>query len=142
MSIHIRQTPENVKKHTSPARVFLTSDRKRVVPHDNPEAHYLLVGAGCETSEYAALTAGLPESELPTLRALLGIEETVGELDGGAGGSEEDTDGDGEVSAYEGMTVAELKKLAADRNLDLEGATKKADIIAALEANDGEENEE
>lgn len=37
-------------------------------------------------------------------------------------------------SDLEGKTVPELRALAADRNIDLGDATKKADIIAAIEA--------
>lgn len=38
-----------------------------------------------------------------------------------------------EGDSFEGMTVPALKALAAERNVDLGDATKKADIIAALE---------
>ena len=50
----------------------------------------------------------------------------------------EETDGESEGETdLHGMTVAQLKKVAEDRGIDLEGATKKADIIAAIEAVDG-----
>ena len=52
----------------------------------------------------------------------------------------EETDGESEIegdSDLHGMTVAQLKELAEDRGIDLTGATKKADIIAAIEAVDG-----
>jgi|GEM_PF-5214675 len=39
-----------------------------------------------------------------------------------------------EPEGYSAMTVKELTTLAEERNIDLGGATKKADIIAAIEA--------
>lgn len=45
----------------------------------------------------------------------------------------DDTDAEvGELPSYEEMTVARLKQLADERGVDLTGATKKVDIIAAL----------
>lgn len=44
-----------------------------------------------------------------------------------------DDDQDG-VEALESMTVAQLKELAAERGIDLQGVTKKADIIEAIAA--------
>ena len=38
--------------------------------------------------------------------------------------------------SYEERTVAELLSEARERNIDLQGATKKADVIARLEAAD------
>lgn len=38
------------------------------------------------------------------------------------------------VSILDGMTVAQLKEYAANNDIDLGGATKKADIRAAIEA--------
>jgi len=37
---------------------------------------------------------------------------------------------------YEDMTVSQLLDTARERNVDLQGATKKADVIARLEAAD------
>lgn len=36
-------------------------------------------------------------------------------------------------AGYEGMTVAQLKSHAEDNDISLDGITKKADIIAAIE---------
>ena len=53
-------------------------------------------------------------------------------------GPEGDGESDGEnASDLNALTVAQLKELAEVRGIDLEGATKKADIIAAIEAVDG-----
>lgn len=41
-------------------------------------------------------------------------------------------------SAYDSLTIAELRDIADERNVDLEGAARKADIIKALEAADEE----
>lgn len=43
-------------------------------------------------------------------------------------------DGSRTVSILDGMTVAQLKEYAANQGIDLGGATKKADIRAAIEA--------
>ena len=45
----------------------------------------------------------------------------------------DDSQTDG-VEALESMTVAQLKELAAERGIDLQGVTKKADIIEAIAA--------
>lgn len=44
----------------------------------------------------------------------------------------------GEASGLEGMKVAELKAYADEHGIDLGEATKKADIIAAITATEGE----
>lgn len=50
----------------------------------------------------------------------------------------ENNGGDGEGAGGEhpldGLTVEQLKAHAAERGIDLDGATKKADIIAAIDA--------
>ena len=52
----------------------------------------------------------------------------------------EDVDGDGagddskDPGDLEGHTVEDLKQIATDEGVDLQGATKKADLIAAIEA--------
>lgn len=48
----------------------------------------------------------------------------------------EEPEGEAETE-LQAMTVAQLKELAENRGIDLTGATKKADIIAAIEAVDG-----
>lgn len=45
----------------------------------------------------------------------------------------DDSQTDG-VEALESMTVAQLKEIAAERGIDLQGVTKKADIIEAIAA--------
>ena len=49
---------------------------------------------------------------------------------------------DDDASGYEAKTVAELKKLAEERKIDLGDATRKADIIAAIELADEAEKSE
>ncbi len=45
------------------------------------------------------------------------------------------------VEGYEALTVADLRELAEQRGVDLDGITRKADIIAALEADDAEQGD-
>ncbi len=54
--------------------------------------------------------------------------------DGQKGGAKNDADG------YQGMTVNDLRAKAEKDGVDLTGLTKKDDIIAALELNDGSKN--
>lgn len=58
------------------------------------------------------------------------------EIDSGAPLDPADPDGPGsaEDSGLEAMTVDELRQMAAEADIDLEGATRKADIIAAITA--------
>jgi len=49
--------------YTSPARLFLTADRSRVVAEDDPEAAWLLVGEGCELPAEEAARYGLVAEE-------------------------------------------------------------------------------
>jgi len=77
----------------------------------------------------------IEELELP--RELFAAKERVSAKPFGGKG---DHDGNGRVggaapaSGLDGMKVPELRALAADKNVDLGDATKKADIIAKIEA--------
>lgn len=51
-------------------------------------------------------------------------------------------DGSRTVSIFDGMTVAQLKEYAANNDINLGGATKKADIRAAIEATEAGKGEE
>lgn len=59
--------------------------------------------------------------------------------------AEAESDGGGEKSDVVDLsvlTVAELKALAAERDIDLDGVTKKVDIIKAIEAAKADEESE
>ncbi len=90
--------------YKSPARLFLTEDREEVVAEDDPGARFLLVGEGGSIPNEVAERYGLIVDAEP--------------------------EGEGDLSK---LKVAELRELAAAEGVDLEGASKKAEIIAAIE---------
>lgn len=93
----------------------------------NEEAQYLLrVGAAVRTDEAPAKTAPTPVIPLNTGGGEGG--ENTGE---GSGSTEDDTVEEVELAD---MTVAALRELAEMRGIDLGSASKKGDIIAAIEA--------
>jgi hypothetical protein len=51
------------------SRLFLTADRSRVVEEGNPDAAYLLVGAGCELPDAIARQYGLLYGEEKAIEA-------------------------------------------------------------------------
>lgn len=82
---------------------------------------------------------GRPDREVMTRQIDVG-EEIEGDLATVAvdnGWAEEVSDGEGAAGldgepSITNLTVAELKALAAERNIDLSGAVKKAEIVAAI----------
>lgn len=93
----------------------------------NEEAQYLLrVGAAARTEEAPRKTAPTPVTPLNTGGGEGG--ENTGE---GSGSTEDDPVDEVELAD---MTVAELRELADARGIDLGNASKKGDIIAAIEA--------
>lgn len=82
---------------------------------------------------------GRPDREVMTRQIAVG-EEIEGDLADVAvcnGWAEEVSDGEGAADlngepSIANLTVAELKALAAERNIDLAGAVKKAEIVAAI----------
>jgi hypothetical protein len=82
-----------------------------------------------ETVDPVAEIARL-EAENAELKAKLAAFDHDG--DGDAGGST----GDGGPDDFTGKTVPDLKAIAVERGVDLQGATKRRDIVAALSAAD------
>jgi hypothetical protein len=92
-----------------PGGVRLTGKDDQPIPRNHLEAQQFM-------RDYALRTRGLPEDKKP-------------EDDGSS-------KPDAEVVDYKKNTVEELQAMAAARNLDTSGATKKADWIALLERDD------
>jgi hypothetical protein len=53
----------------SPKRLYLTSDRSRVVEENDPDAAFLLVGAGCELNDTIARQYGLLDVQAKAIKA-------------------------------------------------------------------------
>ncbi len=118
---------------TGPAAVVIIAGRRRYLDRDD------IVPAGADQARIdhlldVGLIAALPEPE----PADAGPDADPGP-DGDAGSGDADgeapTDGDdaGDQLLAD-LDLAGLRALAAERGVDLQGATRKADIIAALEA--------
>lgn len=80
-----------------------------------------------EALECASVDAREILESSPDLYSATPADPLDHDFDGKKGGSK------AEGGDFAGMTVPELKAFAAERNVDLGDATKKADIIAALE---------
>ena len=50
-------------------RLYLTADRSRVVEEGNPDAAFLLVGAGCELHDTVARQYGLLDVQAKAIKA-------------------------------------------------------------------------
>lgn len=74
-------------------------------------------------------------------QARLFAEEDASRAEVNAESEEEEDEGDHAESAFSGLTVAELKKEASERDLDLAalGVKKKSELIAALEQHDADQ---
>ena len=75
------------------------------------------------------------EQQLAALREALAARFPMVEL------APFDPEGVNALDPYESMTVAELRKLAADRQIELNGARSKSDIIDHIKAVDAEPQE-
>lgn len=82
-----------------------------------------------ESAEYEHVDAREILAAAPDIYSETAIDPLDHDGNGEKGGSAPSTE-----SGLAGMTVPQLKALAADRGIDLGEATKKADIIAIIEA--------
>lgn len=114
---------------TGPAAVVIIAGRRRYLDRDD------IVPDGADQARIdhlldVGLIAALPEPEPSNEPADPGPDGGSGDADGEAPADGDDT-GD---QLLTDLDLAGLRALAAERGVDLQGATRKADIIAALEA--------
>ena len=110
---------------TGPAAVVIVAGKRRYLDWDDP------VPAGADEHRIkhlldVGLIAALPEPDEPD-------DDDQGEGDEGEG-SVGKTDPVTDAVDLTGLDLGGLRALAAERGVDLQGATRKGDIIAALEA--------
>ena len=96
-------------------------------------------GGDVYTYRDGVLPATVPAREIERLLADGFIEEVPdlepsAEPDDDDGDTDSGDDGSDQLPDLEKLNLDELRKLAEEQSIDLAGATKKADIIAAIQA--------
>lgn len=129
----LRPETETMTWVTATQRLWVTADGDRLVEDGDPDAAVLFCIPGRQIQLADAERYGLVAG---ARNALIGETSTekVGSVADGSEKVEASTGGDEPAEDLAGLTVKQLRTLAAERGVDVAAFTKKDEILAALAA--------